>query len=39
MHVRERTAQESKPVDYIPLGEYLFRYDRAGFWVGQQAFV
>lgn len=24
--------------DYIPLAEYLFRYDRGGFWVGQSAF-
>ncbi|RYP78669.1 hypothetical protein DL771_000336 [Monosporascus sp. 5C6A] len=24
--------------EYIPLGEYLFRYDRGGFWVGQAAF-
>ncbi|KAL2018418.1 hypothetical protein VTK56DRAFT_837 [Thermocarpiscus australiensis] len=26
------------PTDYIPLAEYLFRYDRGGFWVGAQAF-
>jgi hypothetical protein len=25
-------------VDYIPLAEYLFRYDRGGFWVGRAAF-
>ncbi|KOS23024.1 Delta(24)-sterol reductase [Escovopsis weberi] len=24
--------------DYIPLAEYLFRYDRGGFWVGAGAF-
>ncbi|KAI1337027.1 FAD binding domain-containing protein [Xylariaceae sp. FL0016] len=24
--------------EYIPLAEYLFRYDRGGFWVGQAAF-
>ncbi|KAL9093270.1 MAG: hypothetical protein Q9165_004011 [Trypethelium subeluteriae] len=24
--------------DYIPIAEYLFRYDRGGFWVGVQAF-
>ncbi|KHN99047.1 FAD binding domain-containing protein [Metarhizium album ARSEF 1941] len=26
-------------VDYIPLAEYLFRYDRAGFWVGAQGWT
>jgi hypothetical protein len=26
------------PTDYIPIVEYLFRYDRGGFWVGSQAF-
>ncbi|OAA72370.1 FAD binding domain protein [Cordyceps fumosorosea ARSEF 2679] len=25
-------------VDYIPLRDYLFRYDRGGFWVGRYAF-
>ncbi|KAI9661813.1 MAG: hypothetical protein M1821_009052 [Bathelium mastoideum] len=34
---------EAKPLqgpstDYIPVAEYLFRYDRGGFWVGRQAF-
>lgn len=32
---------ESEPeplTDYIPLPEYLFRYDRGGFWVGALAF-
>ncbi|KAI2610155.1 FAD-binding domain-containing protein [Hypoxylon fragiforme] len=24
--------------EYIPLAEYLFRYDRGGFWVGEAAF-
>ncbi|KAI5922807.1 FAD binding domain-containing protein [Camillea tinctor] len=24
--------------EYIPLAEYLFRYDRGGFWVGKAAF-
>ncbi|KAK4135147.1 FAD-binding domain-containing protein [Trichocladium antarcticum] len=27
------------PTDYIPLAEYLFRYDRGGFWVGARAFA
>ncbi|KAI1455060.1 FAD-binding domain-containing protein [Annulohypoxylon moriforme] len=48
MHVRERTAglpssasatpKEGSVTEYIPLAEYLFRYDRGGFWVGQAAF-
>ncbi|KAM3444711.1 hypothetical protein NHJ13734_001213 [Beauveria thailandica] len=25
--------------DYVPLAEYLFRYDRAGFWVGAQGWT
>ncbi|ROW06661.1 hypothetical protein VPNG_06706 [Cytospora leucostoma] len=39
MHVEERTketrAKEEVEDEYIPLAEYLFRYDRAGFWVGR----
>ncbi|KAK7426003.1 hypothetical protein QQZ08_007451 [Neonectria magnoliae] len=31
-------SSPSSPVDYIPLAEYLFRYDRGGFWVGAAAF-
>ncbi|KAK0709740.1 hypothetical protein B0T26DRAFT_653687 [Lasiosphaeria miniovina] len=48
LHAKERTADatgttaSNKPssavVDYIPLAEYLFRYDRGGFWVGAAAF-
>jgi FAD/FMN-containing dehydrogenase len=42
LHARDKTAAaaENAPVvvDYVPLGEYLFRYDRGGFWVGQAAF-
>ncbi|KAJ9151340.1 Delta(24)-sterol reductase [Pleurostoma richardsiae] len=30
--------QNQHPTDYIPLAEYLFRYDRGGFWVGEGAF-
>ncbi|KAH8903059.1 FAD-binding domain-containing protein [Coniochaeta sp. PMI_546] len=42
LHVQDRTRQ-SQPggapeEDYIPLAEYLFRYDRGGFWVGAAAF-
>ncbi|CEJ94203.1 Putative Delta(24)-sterol reductase [[Torrubiella] hemipterigena] len=32
----ENSAPAGSVVDYVPLGEYLFRYDRAGFWVGAQ---
>ncbi|KAL5598553.1 hypothetical protein BROUX41_003517 [Berkeleyomyces rouxiae] len=42
LHVADRTRSSSSTaptaVDYIPLAEYLFRYDRGGFWVGAAAF-
>ncbi|KAI1482122.1 hypothetical protein F4774DRAFT_371760 [Daldinia eschscholtzii] len=49
MHVQDLTkalpsssssssSSESTVTEYIPLAEYLFRYDRGGFWVGQAAF-
>ena len=39
LHVKEKTSRRTKPVaEYIPLLEYLFRYDRGGFWVGTSAF-
>ncbi|KAL8831015.1 MAG: hypothetical protein Q9191_001111 [Dirinaria sp. TL-2023a] len=39
LHVKEQTLETVKPVvEYIPLAEYLFRYDRGGFWVGASAF-
>ncbi|KAJ4293765.1 hypothetical protein N0V88_005273 [Collariella sp. IMI 366227] len=43
LHAKNKTAPEkgeegSAPVDYVPLAEYLFRYDRGGFWVGAAAF-
>ncbi|OAA57974.1 FAD-binding domain containing protein [Niveomyces insectorum RCEF 264] len=31
-------ASPSSVTEYIPLAEYLFRYDRGGFWVGRSAF-
>ncbi|KAF2235967.1 FAD-binding domain-containing protein [Viridothelium virens] len=34
----ESGAQKAPAVDYIPTAEYLFRYDRGGFWVGLEAF-
>lgn len=42
MYVEERTQglpSGSCIVDYIPLGEYFFRYDRAGFWVGRHGYT
>lgn len=42
LHAKEKTAPvvaaEKAPIDYVPLAEYLFRYDRGGFWVGTAAF-
>ena len=40
LHVRDRlkAGGEHPLVDYIPLTDYLFRYDRVGFWVGLDAF-
>ncbi|UNI18140.1 hypothetical protein JDV02_004429 [Purpureocillium takamizusanense] len=37
--VAAAAATTSTAVDYIPLAEYLFRYDRAGFWVGRQGWT
>ncbi|KAH8805761.1 hypothetical protein F5884DRAFT_800519 [Xylogone sp. PMI_703] len=40
LHVKEKiTSSQNRPVkEAIPLAEYLFRYDRGGFWVGASAF-
>jgi len=42
LHVEERTKNgvegDGVVEEYIPLAEYLFRYDRGGFWVGKAAF-
>jgi hypothetical protein len=38
LHVEQRTRASSSVTEYIPLAEYLFRYDRGGFWVGASAF-
>lgn len=48
LHVRDQTKNLASPTtkpednftpaEYIPLAEYLFRYDRGGFWVGAAAF-
>ncbi|KAH0840933.1 FAD binding domain-containing protein [Fonsecaea pedrosoi] len=37
LHVKSKTM-DNPSTDYIPIFEYLFRYDRGGFWVGRQAF-
>jgi len=39
LHVEAATRAVNEPVvEYIPLAEYMFRYDRGGFWVGRSAF-
>lgn len=41
LHVLKRSSQASasRPaVDYVPIVDYLFRYDRGGFWVGKYAY-
>ena len=39
LHVRDRISNGDVPVtEYIPITDYLFRYDRGGFWVGYLAF-
>ncbi|KAJ5416292.1 hypothetical protein N7465_004987 [Penicillium sp. CMV-2018d] len=39
-HISDRKSAPHVPdaVDYIPLTDYLFRYDRGGFWVARYAF-
>ena len=39
LHVQDVIAKGGEPItEMIPLAEYLFRYDRGGFWVGALAF-
>ena len=39
LHVKDVIANRTGPMtEAIPLAEYLFRYDRGGFWVGASAF-
>ena len=39
LHVEAATRTSDEPVvEYVPLPEYMFRYDRGGFWVGRSAF-
>ncbi|KAF2812835.1 uncharacterized protein BDZ99DRAFT_517145 [Mytilinidion resinicola] len=37
LHVKEKPSGVPS-TEYIPIAEYLFRYDRGGFWVGAEAF-
>lgn len=38
LHVQAITKKQDVVTEYVPLAEYLFRYDRGGFWVGASAF-
>ncbi|KAI9932484.1 hypothetical protein MW887_008725 [Aspergillus wentii] len=39
LHAQRTTKYNTKTkIDYIPLEDYLFRYDRGGFWVGRYAY-
>ncbi|KAI1497780.1 hypothetical protein F5X99DRAFT_355005 [Biscogniauxia marginata] len=39
LDVQKRTTGASEPVtDYVPLVDYLFRWDRGGFWVASYAY-
>ncbi|KAI0180544.1 FAD-binding domain-containing protein [Hypoxylon sp. FL1284] len=40
LDVRARTkgAKQQPVVDFVPLADYLFRWDRGGFWVARYAF-
>lgn len=39
LHAKTITSQATHPVmELVPLVDYLFRYDRGGFWVGRYAF-
>lgn len=41
LHARKRassSSSSSSDPDYIPLPDYLFRYDRGGFWVAKYAY-
>jgi len=39
LHVKDAVTSRTGPTtEAIPLAEYLFRYDRGGFWVGASAF-
>jgi len=40
MHAQAVSSQSTSPVtEYIPIYDYLFRYDRNAFWMGRSAFT
>lgn len=38
LHARKRITNAVPTPDYVPLQDYLFRYDRGAFWMGELAF-
>ncbi|KAI1169645.1 FAD-binding domain-containing protein [Nemania sp. FL0916] len=38
LHVKSKGNSNTDTSDYVPIAEYLFRWDRGGFWVGNNAF-
>ena len=39
LHVQEKTRSTAETtVEYVPIEDYLFRYDRGAFWMGIEAF-
>jgi len=38
LHAKDISKKYEQYEEYIPLEDYLFRYDRGGFWVGRIAF-
>ncbi|KAJ9615356.1 hypothetical protein H2200_001431 [Cladophialophora chaetospira] len=38
LHAKDIASKTNPTAELIPLDEYLFRYDRGGFWVGRSAF-
>ena len=38
LHVEQKTKATDITMENVPLADYLFRYDRGGFWVGTSAF-
>ncbi|KAK6355315.1 hypothetical protein TWF696_004425 [Orbilia brochopaga] len=38
LHVQDTLSRGATVTEATPLAEYLFRYDRGGFWVGRSAF-
>ena len=38
LHAEKRAAAGAVTTEYIPLMDYLFRYDRGAFWMGKYAF-